>query len=274
MFRNSYDNDSVTFSPQGRIFQVEYALEAIKQGSAAVGLVSNTHAVLVALKRNAEELGSYQKKIIKIDGHLGLALAGLAPDARVLSNFMRQQSMSSRLIYARPIPVARVVNAIADKAQVNTQTYGRRPYGVGLLIAGVDETGPHLWEFQPSGMVLEYKGAAIGARSQSARTYLERNFEQFPELSRDELVVHGLRALRDSLAQDKSLTSANTSVAVVGIGEEFKLYDGDEVTMWLEKVGDVGSSRGRTEIEQPQASGSGAATAAAAPAADTMDTTD
>lgn len=151
------------------------------------------------------------------------ALAGLAPDARVLSNFMRQQSMSSRLIYARPIPIARVVNAIADKAQVNTQTYGRRPYGVGLLIAGVDETGPHLWEFQPSGMVLEYKGAAIGARSQSARTYLERNFEQFPELSRDELVLHGLRALRDSLAQDKSLTSANTSVAVVGIGEELKL---------------------------------------------------
>lgn len=273
MFRNSYDNDSVTFSPQGRIFQVEYALEAIKQGSAAVGLVSNTHAVLVALKRNAEELGSYQKKVIKIDSHLGLALAGLAPDARVLSNFMRQQSMSSRLIYARPIPIARVVNAIADKAQVNTQTYGRRPYGVGLLIAGVDETGPHLWEFQPSGMVLEYKGAAIGARSQSARTYLERNFEQFPELSRDELVLHGLRALRDSLAQDKSLTSANTSVAVVGIGEELKLYDGDEVAIWLEKVGDVGSSRGRTEIEQPEASGSGAV-AAAPPAADTMDTSD
>jgi len=277
MFRNSYDNDSVTFSPQGRIFQVEYALEAIKQGSAAVGLVSNTHAVLVALKRNAEELGSYQKKIIKIDGHLGLALAGLAPDARVLSNFMRQQSMSSRLIYSRPIPVARVVNAIADKAQVNTQTYGRRPYGVGLLIAGVDETGPHLWEFQPSGMVLEYKGAAIGARSQSARTYLERNFEEFADVSVDDLVVHGLRALRDSLAQDKSLTSANTSVAVVGIGEEFTLYDGDAVTVWLEKVGDVGSSRGRGPQDEPEASGSGPAAPAAAagtPAVEAMDTTD
>lgn len=72
-------------------------------------------------------------------------------------------------------------------------------------------------------MVLEYKGAAIGARSQSARTYLERNYEQFADLGRDDLVVHGLRALRDSLAQDKSLTSANTSVAVVGLGEEFKL---------------------------------------------------
>jgi len=232
--------------------------------------VSSTHAVLVALKRNAEELGSYQKKIIKVDAHLGLALAGLAPDARVLSNFMRQQSMSSRLIYNRPIPVARVVNAIADKAQVNTQTYGRRPYGVGLLIAGVDETGPHLWEFQPSGMVLEYKGAAIGARSQSARTYLERNFEKFANVSINELVVHGLNALRDSLAQERSLTSANTSVAVVGIDQEFKLYDGDDVTVWLEKIGDTGSSRGTRSHDEPEASGSGAP---AAPA-DSMDTTD
>lgn len=268
MFRNSYDNDSVTFSPQGRIFQVEYALEAIKQGSAAVGLVSKTHAVLVALKRNAEELGSYQKKIIRIDGHLGLALAGLAPDARVLSNFMRQQSMSSRLIYNRPIPVARVVNAIADKAQINTQTYGRRPYGVGLLIAGVDETGPHLWEFQPSGMVLEYKGAAIGARSQSARTYLERNFEQFENVGVDELVAHGLAALRDSLAQDKSLTSANTSVAVVGIGEEFKLYDGDAVSVWLDKMTDTGSSRGTRPAEEAEA----APAAASGTAEDAMET--
>src|SRR5947209_4083463 len=123
--------------------------------------------------------------------------------------------MSSRLLYNRPIPIARVVNGIADKAQVNTQHYGRRPYGVGLLVAGVDETGPHLWEFQPSGMVLEYKGASIGARSQSARTYLERNFEEFVESSRDELVLHGLKALRDSLAQDKKLTTENTSVGIV-----------------------------------------------------------
>lgn len=186
--------------------------------------------------------------LVGIDTHLGVALAGLAPDARVLSNFMRQQSMSSRLLYNRPVPVARVVNAIADKAQVNTQHYGRRPYGVGLLVAGVDETGPHLWEFQPSGMVLEYRGASIGARSQSARTYLERTHEKFADSSREQLVLHGLKALRDSLAQDKELTTANTSVAVVGVdGEKFKLYDGVEVGEWLEKLGNVQSSRGGRE---------------------------
>lgn len=136
---------------------------------------------------------------------------------------MRQQAMSSRLLYSRPIPIKRVVDAIAEKAQINTQHYGRRPYGVGLLVAGVDEAGPHLWEFQPSGMVLEYKGAAIGARSQSARTYLERNFEQFENATKEELVEHGLRALRDSLAQDKELTSANTSIAIVGKDDNFTL---------------------------------------------------
>lgn len=187
-----------------------------------------------------------------IDSHFGIALAGLAPDARVLSNFMRQQAMSSRLLYDRPIAIKRVVDSIAEKAQVNTQHYGRRPYGVGLLVAGVDKAGPHLWEFQPSGMVLEYKGAAIGARSQSARTYLERNFAEFENVDKDELIQHGLKALRDSLAQDKELTSANTSIAVVGVGEDFRLYDGDNVQVWLDKLGETRSSRRRAE-EEPAA---------------------
>uniref|UniRef100_A0A060TCY6 Proteasome subunit alpha type n=1 Tax=Blastobotrys adeninivorans TaxID=409370 RepID=A0A060TCY6_BLAAD len=239
MFRNSYDNDTVTYSPTGRLFQVEYALEAIKQGSAAVGLVSKKHAVLVALKRNAEDLGSYQKKLIRIDDHMGLALAGLAPDARILSNYLRSQAMNSKLVYDRPLPVSRAVYSIADKAQGNTQQYGRRPYGVGLLVVGYDETGPHLYEFQPSGSVLEYVGTAIGARSQAARTYLERNFESFPEASLEDLVIHGLNALRDTLAQDKELTSKNTSVAVVGLDTEFKLIEDDEVAPWLDKLDSV-----------------------------------
>ncbi|KAK9475532.1 nucleophile aminohydrolase, partial [Dipodascopsis tothii] len=244
-FRNSYDNDSITYSPTGRLFQVEYALEAIKQGSAAVGLVSKTHAVVVALKRNAEELGSYQKKIIRIDDHLGIGLAGLAPDARVLSNFMRQQAMTSKMIYNRAIPVIKVANAIADKAQANTQNYGRRPYGVGLLVIGYDEAGAHLYEFQPSGSVLEYFGAAIGARSQSARTYLERNFEQFVECSMDDLILHGLRALRDTLPQDKELMVQNTSIGVVGIDTSFQLLENDDVRIWLDRMGDVANTRGR-----------------------------
>ncbi|KAK6464334.1 nucleophile aminohydrolase [Scheffersomyces coipomensis] len=246
MFRNNYDNDSVTYSPTGRLFQVEYALEAIKQGSAAVGLVSKSHVVLAALKRNAEELGSYQKKIIKIDDHMGVALAGLAPDARVLSNFLRKQAMSSKMIYNRPLSTSKAVLSIADKAQENTQSYGSRPYGVGLLIAGYDETGAHLYEFQPSGSVLEYYGAAIGARSQAGRTYLERNLDTILETdSVEELIVHGLNALRDTLSQDVELTFKNTSVSVVGKDSDFKIYDDEEVQQWLDKLDSVSNARNR-----------------------------
>ncbi|EXJ63073.1 20S proteasome subunit alpha 6 [Cladophialophora yegresii CBS 114405] len=242
MFRNNYDNDSVTFSPQGRIFQVEYAQEAVKQGSVVVGVVSKRHVVLTALKRNAEELSSYQKKIVGVDDHLGVALAGLASDARVLSNFMKQQSLASKMTYGRPIPVERIVNMIGDRAQTNTQHYGKRPYGVGLLVAGVDELGPHLFEFSPSGMTQEMLACAIGARSQMARTYLERHLDKFAECNRDELIKHALLALKESLAQDKELTVDNTSLAVIGIGEKdgrkkfeaFKLYDGQDIGPLLE----------------------------------------
>jgi 20S proteasome subunit alpha 6 len=158
-------------------------MEAVKQGSAAVGLRSDEYAVLVALnvtifiissnnltywlihfeiQRSSNELASYQKKLIRIDDHMGIAIAGLTSDARVLrwplicaytlfhyslpfclfsvyfSTFMRTEAMKSKMIMNRPLPVSRIATALGDKAQVNTQRYGRRPYGVGLLIIGYD----------------------------------------------------------------------------------------------------------------------------------------
>ena len=192
-------------------------------------------------QRNAEELSSYQKKVIGIDEHFGIALAGLASDARVLSNFMKQQALGSKMTYGRPIPLERIVAQIGDRAQTSTQVYGKRPYGVGLLIAGVDETGPHLFEFQPSGMTQEMIACAIGARSQMARTYLERHLDKFADAGREELIKHGLLALKESLSQDKELTVENASVGVTGKAsdgkrkiESFKLYDGSEVGPLLE----------------------------------------
>ncbi|KAL9052457.1 MAG: hypothetical protein Q9162_005369 [Coniocarpon cinnabarinum] len=252
MFRNNYDNDCITFSPQGRIFQVEYAQEAVKQGSVVVGIASKTHVVLAALKRNAEELSSYQKKVIPIDAHYGLALAGLASDARVLSNYMKQQSLASRLNMGRPIPLAHIVSRIADRAQTNTQMYGHRPYGVGLLIAGVDASGSHLFEFNPSGVTQEMVADAIGARSQMARTYLERHLEKFQDCSREELVKHAMRALRESLQQDKQLTVDNTSLGVGGKGEKFELLEGEKIRGWLDQIaeGSEGTEGGGGSTQQ------------------------
>ncbi|KAG6356714.1 hypothetical protein INS49_014588 [Diaporthe citri] len=271
MFRNNYDNDSVTFSPQGRIFQVEYAAEAVKQGSVVVGIASKTHAVLVAIKRNAEELSSYQKKLFPIDSHVGIAIAGLTSDARVLSNFMKQQCLGHRLTYGRDMPLRSLVEMIGEKAQINTQHYGKRPYGVGLLVAGVDDKGPHLFEFQPSGLTEEMVAFAIGARSQMARTYLERHIDEFEKCDSEQLIQHGLKALKESLVQDRELTVENTSVGVVGVKREdgikkvepFKVHDGQDVKAWIDSVADDKEGGGDGEGE-----GEGEPSA---PAAESMD---
>ncbi|KAF8528922.1 nucleophile aminohydrolase [Hysterangium stoloniferum] len=246
MFRNTYDSDNTVFSPQGRLHQVEYALEAVKQGSAAVGMRSKTHAILLALKRSTGELASYQQKMFRIDNHVGIAIAGLTSDARVLSNFMRQQAMASRMTYNRPIPVNRLVSSIADKAQVNTQEYGRRPYGVGFLVIGQDKSGPHLYEFSPSGNSYEYFAVSIGARSQSAKTYLEKNYAEFPDCTLEELITHGLHSLRETLQQDKELTINNTSIGIIGPAGQhetgvyedgsFRILEGEAVDVYLRRM--------------------------------------
>lgn len=118
MFRNQYDTDVTTWSPAGRLFQVEYAMEAVKQGSAAIGLRSKTHVVLATVNKANSELSSHQKKIFKIDDHIGVAIAGLTADGRVLSRYLRSECINYSFVYESPLPVGRLVVQLADKAQV------------------------------------------------------------------------------------------------------------------------------------------------------------
>ncbi|GMP81424.1 hypothetical protein CsSME_00036141 [Camellia sinensis var. sinensis] len=117
MFRNQYDTDVTTWSPQGRLFQVEYAMEAVKQGSAAIGLRSKSHVVLASVNKPQSELSSHQKKIFKVDEHIGVAIAGLTADGRVLSRYMRSECINYTYTYDSPLPVGRLVVKLADKAQ-------------------------------------------------------------------------------------------------------------------------------------------------------------
>jgi 20S proteasome subunit alpha 6 len=112
--RSQYDSDITTWSPQGRIFQIEYAMEAVKQGSAAIGLKSKTHAVVACVKRSSSELASYQKKIFKIDDHMGIGIAGLTADARVLSRYMQNECLNHKFVYESPMNVGRLVKQVAD----------------------------------------------------------------------------------------------------------------------------------------------------------------
>lgn len=221
MFRNQYDNDVTTWSPQGRLHQVEYAMEAVKQGSATVGIKNHDYAIILALKRSTSELSAHQKKVIPIDEHVGISIAGLTADARILSRYMRNECTNERYAHDQPLPVNRLVSALGNKMQTSTQRYDRRPYGVGLLIAGYDAKGPHIYQTCPSANYFDCKAMAIGARSQSARTYLEKNLEKLPDTNLNELVKHGLLSLRECLPNDVELSNKNVSIAIVGKGHSF-----------------------------------------------------
>lgn len=213
-------------------------MESVKQGSACVGLRSSSHAVLGAIKRSVSELSSHQKKILEIDNHIGMAMAGLTADARSLAKYMRNECLNHKYVYGTAQPPHLLMSDLSDKHQRCTQTYVRRPYGVGLLVASVDErTGtPHLYQTCPSGNLYEFYASAIGARSQSARTYLEKHYESFPECSRDDLILHALQALVGCVSGDDELTKENGSVAVLGKDEKYTLLEGDDLQPYLDKL--------------------------------------
>lgn len=239
MYRNTYDTDCITWSPQGRIFQIEYAMNAVTQGTCVLGLRSETHVVTCALRRTVSKLASHNQKAYKIDGHIGLVMSGITADARVISNFMRGECLHHKFVYDSPIPVGRLVKMISDKSQVNTQRYSKRPYGVGLLVAGYDSSGSHLFETCPSGNYLEYHAMALGARSQSSKTYLEKHFESFRDASVKQLVNHGLKALRAAIPQDQELTADNVAIGIVGKETPWLEYPRDEVKVSLDYLAET-----------------------------------
>jgi 20S proteasome subunit alpha 6 len=274
MFRNQYDGDITTWSPKGRIHQVEYALEAVKHGSACVGVKSGRVAVLAALKRSASTLAEPQRKVFAIASHMGIAVSGLCADARSLVRLMRAQCLDHAFVFDAAQPSERLVEFVANKSQVHTQKYGRRPYGVGLLVAAYDDdTGAHLFETQPDGNYFEYKAYAIGARSQSAKTYLEKHVADFAAASRDQLINHALLALRDTVASkdELGLTTRNTTIAFVGDGMPFTVWEGEQLKALLDNL--EGGTGGKKPGDDDDDDAAVAAAAAAAPAAPPKDST-
>ncbi len=177
MGSRGYDMTPTMYSPDGRIYQVEYAIETVKRGTLAVG-VRSKEGVIVAVeeKPRALQTSKITQKIFQVDYHIGVAAAGYIPDARVQVDNARTFSAGNRLNYDESVEVETVAKYLADQCHQFTQYSGVRPYGVALIIAGVDQKGQALYVTDPSGTFVPYSAVAIGAGSDEATDFLEKSY--------------------------------------------------------------------------------------------------
>lgn len=173
---------------------------------------------------------------------MGIVISGMTADARYLTKFMRNECLNYWFAHGSRHPCERLVTKIAKKSTVKTSHGSKRPFGVGLLIGAIDQAGTHLFETDPSGNYFEYVSMAIGDRSQSVKTYLEKHFATFANIALEDLIKHGIAALRAS-AQDTELTEHNVSVGIVG-GDSYKQLSKAEIRAQL------GAGNGDVEMMQ------------------------
>jgi proteasome alpha subunit len=174
----AYDRAITVFSPQGRLYQVEYALETVKSGSTSVGVRVDEGVVLAVEEKTQSKLQNpvYSQKLFQIDEHIGAAASGLISDARVLVDSARVYAQIFRLSYDEPPSVETIAKRIGDTMQLYTQHAGVRPFGVALLIGGVGSDGPKLFYTEPSGVVVEYLAWGIGRGSDKVKEFFESNY--------------------------------------------------------------------------------------------------
>ncbi len=178
MASRGYDMTPTMYSPDGRIYQVEYAIETVKRGTLAIGIKCK-EGVIIAVEENprALQVANITQKIFQVDQHIGVAAAGYIPDARVQVDNARFFSQSSKLTYDEPVEVETVAKHLADQCHQFTQYSGVRPYGVALIIAGVDQKGGAIYVTDPSGTYVSYAAVAIGASSEEVTDFLEKNYK-------------------------------------------------------------------------------------------------
>ncbi|MFW5903826.1 MAG: archaeal proteasome endopeptidase complex subunit alpha, partial [Halolamina sp.] len=219
--QQAYDRGTSLFSPDGRIYQVEYAREAVKRGGASVGVRTADGIVFAAQARARSELmeaGSIEK-LHKFDEHVGGASAGHVADARKLIDFARQRAQVNRLRFEEPVGVETLAKEITDHIQESTQIGGTRPYGAALLIGGVDPDGaPRLFETDPSGTPHEWAATAIGGGNEGIRSYLEDHYE-------DELDIEaGIDLALSAIQREEERTADEVSLATITAEEGYRVY--------------------------------------------------
>jgi len=235
----AYDRAITVFSPDGRLFQVEYAKEAVKRGSTAVGLVCKDGVILAAnryIQNNLLVLDSVRKVHI-IDDNMIATSSGLAADARRLIDMARVEAQKHRITYAEPISALDLSKKIADTVQIYTQYGGTRPFGVSMLFAGVNDSHTALYEIEPSGAYTGYFAAGVGSNKEGVEKFFSENYNQ--NISVDDGISLALKALLTNSSSDeaKHFNENTLDVAIINKKEKKARYlvPGD-IKRYLSKV--------------------------------------
>ncbi|MBQ6813283.1 MAG: archaeal proteasome endopeptidase complex subunit alpha [Methanobrevibacter sp.] len=230
-----YDRAITVFSPDGRLFQVEYAREAVKRGTTSLGLKSKDGVVLIVDKRTVSRLVEAKsiEKIFQIDDHIGVATSGLVADARALVERARIESQINKITYNEPILVGGLAKKICDMKQMYTQNGGVRPFGSALIIGGVNGNEARLFETDPSGALIEYKATAIGSGVQAANDVFEERYEE--DLSLEDAIHLGLDALYE--ATEGRTTEQSVEIAVIEVETQaYRKLSAEEVASYVKAL--------------------------------------
>ncbi|MFX1360089.1 MAG: archaeal proteasome endopeptidase complex subunit alpha [Promethearchaeota archaeon] len=230
-----YDMAITQFSPEGRLFQVEYAIEAVRRGTTAI-VCRNKQSVVFAVEKKSSELQEVlgSEKIFKIDNHIGVAIAGLTADARVLVDRARVQAQVNLLNYDETISVKDSTLNICEYLQLFTQNAGVRPFGVSLLIAGIDSDGKaSLYLTDPSGAMWGYKAFAIGSGASEARAYLEEHYKE--DINDEDLKLLPLRTLKELMGDNLNKNTCDVAY-ILKDEKKFKLLNLEEREELLNKL--------------------------------------
>jgi len=230
-----YDMAITQFSPEGRLFQVEYAIEAVRRGTTAI-VCRNSNSVVFTVEKKSSELQEVigSEKIFKVDDHIGVAIAGLTADARVLVDKARVQAQVNILNYDERISVKDSTLNICEYLQLFTQNAGVRPFGVSFLIAGVDTNGEaSLYLTDPSGAMWGYKAWAIGSGTTEARAYLEEHYKE--DISDEELKLLPLRTLKELMGDNLNKDTCDVAF-IIKDDVKFKLLNEQEKEDLLSKL--------------------------------------
>ncbi|RIB35699.1 MAG: hypothetical protein BXU00_00570 [Candidatus Nanoclepta minutus] len=227
-----YDRAITIFSPEGRILQVEYAKRAAKSGSTAIGLKAKDGVVIIADKRLPNKLivGDSIEKIMLIDDHIISTFAGYMADGRVLMDVAREIAQQHRIDYGNKIDLLSLIREVSNIMQYYTRYSGVRPFGISLIIAGIDNDNvPKLYSMDPSGIYYQYYAIAIGEGEDNIMKRLEEEYK--PNISIEEAIKFGIKLLKEAL-QDK-FTIDRVIVGYIRVGEKPVIVEGKEIEKYL-----------------------------------------